>query len=113
MGVRIWAFHADRWEMALRTVEEVRRSVKEEVDEVEGIGSDGAADIELEGMAEVENDDGAAEERGVDARTASEKMEQAAVAEEEHGKNDDAELAAVVEETAGGVGVVVAVGMRE
>lgn len=99
--------------MAPRTAEEVHRSAKEEVGEVEGIGSSGAVGIELEDTVEVENGDGAAEERGVDARTVSEKTKKAVVAEEEHEKNDDAELAAEVEETAGGVGVVAAVGMRE
>ncbi|KAI6759148.1 hypothetical protein HG531_013909 [Fusarium graminearum] len=112
-AVRIWAFRADRWAMAPRTVEEVHRSAKEEVGEVEGIGSGGAVGIELEDTVEVENGDGAEEERGVDARTVSEKTKKAVVAEEEREKNDDAELAAEVEETAGGVGVVAAVGMRE
>jgi hypothetical protein len=119
--VRIWLSRAGRWEMALRMAEEAHHYVKEEVDEVGDIGSDEAAGIELEDMAEAESGDGAAEEngdgtveeRGVDARTTSEKMAEAAVVEEEHEKNGDAELAVEVEETAGGAGVVAAVGMRE
>jgi hypothetical protein len=111
--VRIWLSRAGRWEMALRMAEEAHHYVKEEVDEVGDIGSDEAAGIELEDMAEAESGDGTAEERGVDARTTSEKMAEAAVVEEEHEKNGDAELAVEVEETAGGAGVVAAVGMRE
>ena len=87
---RIWTCRAGHWETVLKKVEEVRRGVKvEEAGESESIDSDEAVDTELEGMAEAGNG-GVAEERGVDAMASSEKT--AAVAEEEHEKNDDVDL---------------------
>jgi len=88
---RIWAGRAGRWETVLKKAEEVHRGAKvEEVGESESIDSDEAVDIGLEGMEEVGNGGGVAEERGVDARTSSEKA--AVVAEEEHEKHDDVDL---------------------
>lgn len=88
---RIWTCRAGHWETVLKKVEEARRGVKvEEAGEGESIDSDEAVGTELEGMAEAGNDGGVAEERGVDAMASSEKT--AAVAEEQHEKNDDVDL---------------------